>query len=176
MIYVDSGVMHDTGEYQTLLKAVENEGITPIYARRGMRIILGGGVYAEVLFPDRDVSQVETNLGSIVMRVVYGDTEVMLTGDSPQSIEKYLVSLDGNALKSDLLKAGHHGSKTSSSERFIGFVNPRIVIISAGKDNQYGHPHKEVLDTLDRFNIETLRTAKEGTIIFTSDGIKFSKK
>ena len=176
LMYLDPGVVHGTGEYQTLLQMVENEGISVTYARRGMNIALGDGVYVEILFPDRDVSNVETNLGSIVMKVVYGETEFMLTGDSPVSIEKYLTSIDGKGLESDVLKAGHHGSKTSNSERFIGFVNPQIVIISAGKDNRYGHPHKEVLDILNKFDIEIVNTADVGTIVFTSDGESVQRK
>ena len=177
-MYLDSGVTHDTGEYKTLLEAVEREGIAATLARRSMNIVLDGerGVYVEILFPDRDVSNVESNLGSIVMKLVYGETEVMLTGDSPKSIEKYLVSIDGNNLKSDILKAGHHGSKTSSRESFVGFVNPEYVIISAGKDNRYSHPHQEVLDIFERFNIETIHTADVGTIIFTSDGDIFTQR
>ncbi len=171
-IYFDPQVNHNTGEYKTLLDMVEKEGIATTIARRGTKIVLGDGVYAEILFPDRDVSNVESNLTSIVLRVVYGETEVMLTGDSPKSIEKYLVSIDGSNLESDLLKAGHHGSKTSSAESFVGFVNPKFVIISAGKDNRYGHPHKEVMDIFKRLRIKTISTAEIGTIIFTSDGEK----
>ncbi|NQV93005.1 MBL fold metallo-hydrolase [Candidatus Kaiserbacteria bacterium] len=174
--FLYSGVMHDTGEYRTLLNTVSEEGIAPTLVRRGMRVVLGGGVFAEILFPDRDVSHVETNLGSIVLRVVYGETEVMLTGDSPQSIEKYLVSISGRKLESDILKAGHHGSKTSSAESFVGLVNPEFAIISAGKDNSYGHPHKEVMEIFERLGIETINTADAGTIIFTSDGTTFTQK
>ncbi len=173
-MYFDPGVNPSTGEYKTLLDMVEREGVRTTIARRGTKIVLGDGVYAEILFPDRNVSNVESNLASIVLKVVYGETEVMLTGDSPKSIEKYLVSIDGNNLESNLLKAGHHGSKTSSAESFIGFVNPKYVIISAGKDNRYGHPHKEVLDIFKRFGIETVSTAEHGTIIFTSNGDKFT--
>jgi beta-lactamase superfamily II metal-dependent hydrolase len=173
-MYFDSGVINDTGEYRTLLETVEKEGITPTLARRGQKIFLDNSVdeevFVEILFPDRDVTNVETNLGSIVLRVVYGNTEVMLTGDSPKSIEKYLVSIDGEYLESDILKAGHHGSKTSSSESFVGFVNPKFVVISSGKDNRYGHPHQEVLEIFKHFNIKTINTADTGTIIFTSDG------
>ena len=174
--YFDPGVTHDTGEYLTLLKVVEKEGLIATRARRGTKIVLDEEVYAEILFPDRDVSNVETNLGSVVLRVVYGESEVMLTGDSPKSIEKYLVSRDGKNLESDILKAGHHGSKTSGSESFVGFVNPEFVVISAGKDNRYGHPHKEVMEIFKRFGIKTVNTADVGTIIFTSDGVVFTQK
>jgi len=175
-IYIDSGVTHKTGEYQTLLEMVLREGIEVTRARRGMKIFLDNDVYAEILFPDRDISNVESNLSSIVMRLVYGETEVMLTGDSPKSIEKYLVKLNGKSLESDILKAGHHGSKTSTTESFVGFVNPKHVVISAGKDNRYGHPHQEVMNIFERFNINTVSTAEAGIIVFESDGTVFTQK
>ncbi|MBI2618095.1 MBL fold metallo-hydrolase [Candidatus Kaiserbacteria bacterium] len=174
--YLEPGVLNDTGVYQTLLNAVSEKEIPVTYARRGMHIVLDEGVRADILFPDRDVTNVETNSGSIVLRVVYGETEFMLTGDAPQSIERYLMSLDGNDLQSDVLKAGHHGSRTSSDESFISSVHPDIAVISAGKDNSYGHPHKEVLEILSKAGIKIFNTAEEGTIIFTSDGVAITQK
>ena len=171
-MYLDPGVSHGTGEYQTLLDTVKKEGLETIHPRRGMNIVLGSSVVARVLFPDRDVSNVETNTGSIVLQVVYGDTEVMLTGDSPQAIEKYLVSLDGTDLESDVLKAGHHGSRTSSSEEFVHAVNPHLAIISAGRNNKYGHPHQEVIDLFKKLGIEIKSTQNLGTITVLSDGEK----
>ncbi len=100
----------------------------------------------------------------------------MLTGDAPKSIETYLVRLDGAHLQSDILKAGHHGSRTSSGEDFVRSVQPQYALISAGKDNSYGHPHKETLDTFNRLGIPILSTAEEGRIVFESDGKSFSVK
>lgn len=94
----------------------------------------------------------------------------MFTGDSPQSIEEYLVSLFGTQLQSDVLKLGHHGSRTSSSEIFLSTVAPTYAIISAGKDNSYGHPHKEVIDLLNIHHIPYKNTADEGSIHSVSDG------
>ena len=94
----------------------------------------------------------------------------MLTGDSPKTIEEYLVMLDGENLESDVLKAGHHGSKTSSAESFLGNVAPKYSIISAGKDNKYGHPHEEVIDALNQFGSVILSTQDDGMIVFESDG------
>ncbi|HEX9608835.1 MAG TPA: MBL fold metallo-hydrolase, partial [Candidatus Paceibacterota bacterium] len=166
-----SGAVHDTSVYRAFNTAIQNEdGIQEVLARRGTRIDLGGGAYFEILFPDRDVSKADPNDASIVGRLVYGEIEVMLTGDAPNSIERYLVSLDGKALGSDILKIGHHGSKTSSSNEFIGFVGPDYGIISAGCDNRYGHPHQDVLSVLAHFDIEILGTCEEGTIVFEADG------
>ncbi|KKP80420.1 MAG: internalization-related competence protein ComEC/Rec2 protein, partial [Parcubacteria group bacterium GW2011_GWB1_35_5] len=129
---------------------------------------LGDGVVLQILFPDRDPAGMETNTSSIIARLVYGENEFLFTGDSPKSIENYLISLGG--LESDVLKAGHHGSKTSTSPDFVTAVSPEYVVISAGKDNRYGHPSQEVLDILNNFGAEILRTDKDGRIVFESDG------
>ncbi|MEK7574881.1 MAG: ComEC/Rec2 family competence protein [Patescibacteria group bacterium] len=169
---VEPGTKNVSAAYAALEKSVTDEPAEKILVHRGQIIWLDKkhGVGFQVLFPDRDVSGLGTNDGSIIGRLVYGDTSIMFTGDSPQKIEKYLVSLDGLKLDSDVLKVGHHGSRTSTSEEFVGFVSPDYAIISNAKGNSYGHPHRETLDTLGKFDIKTLRTDQVGTIIFTSDG------
>ena len=112
----------------------------------------------------------ETNLASVVGRLVYGNTSFMLTGDSPQAIEEYLVELDAERLKANVLKVGHHGSKTSSSPLFVGFVNPNFAVYSRGCDNSYGHPHADVVALFKRFEVETFDTCTDGTVTFISDG------
>lgn len=168
---LDPGITHDTPAYRAFLDASEQEpGALFVYARRGHIIDLGGGAYIRTLFPDRDVSNVESNDGSIIMQLVYGDTSFLLTGDAPVSIEQYLSFTDREHLASDVLKVGHHGSRTSSSELFVGWVSPEYGVISRGCDNRYGHPHEEVLATFTNFEIEILDTCEEGTIVFKSDG------
>ena len=164
--------VEDSGADQTaFLRAVASEkNAQVLIAERGQIIDLGEGAYLEILFPDRAVPLIETNTGSIVARLVYGDTAFMLTGDAPQAIEEYLVSLDGSNLKSDVLKAGHHGSRTSSALPFVGYVAPSYAVFSRGCDNSYGHPHKEVVELFARFGIPTLDTCETGTITFVSDG------
>lgn len=146
------------------------DGAQSMTAKRGQVIDLGNGAYFEILFPDRSVPAIETNTGSIIGRLVYGETSFMLTGDAPDSIEKYLVQLDGNNLKSDVLKAGHHGSRTSSSLMFVGFVSPEYAIFSRGCDNSYGHPHEEPVAVFARLGVKTLDTCEDGSITFVSDG------
>ena len=160
----------DTGVWETVERKIEEEGAVVHYARRGQRYDLGSNVYVEILFPDIDASELESNTSSIVARLVYGDTAFMLTGDSPKSIEEYLVLVEGENLESDVLKVGHHGSHTSTSELFLAEVDPEYAVISAGADNSYGHPHLEVTDMLFNFGVETLSTAENGNIVFWSDG------
>ncbi len=169
---IEPGTTGASSEARVLKKEIENKKIKYFSARRGERIMLGDGAYLEVLFPDRDVSGVSTNDGSIVGRLVYGKTSIMFTGDAPQNVEKYLTLLDSKNLKSDVLKVGHHGSRTSSSEEFVGFISPTYAVISDGKGNSYGHPHKETLATLEKFGVDILRTDQVGTIVMESDGEK----
>lgn len=176
-MFLEPGIPNDTNATLALTDAVQNEpGIETALARSGQRIVLGGGAYADILFPDRDVSTYETNTGSIVMRVVYGDTSFMLTGDAPSEIEDYLVGRDGAKLKANVLKAGHHGSRNSTDARWLATVAPDIVVISAGKDNAYGHPHVETMERMRAQGAEVFSTAEQGTIVFKSDGTNVTAK
>jgi len=164
----------DTPGFELFVNAMRSEGATIIYARRGQVLDLGfgeeGSTTLKILFPDRDPSGLESNMASIITQLRYGDIEFMFTGDSPQAIEEYLVSIDGDALASEVLKAGHHGSRTSSASNFVESVHPTYAIISAGKDNKYGHPHKEVTDLFGELGIVTKNTAEVGSISLKSDG------
>ena len=167
---LESGAKNDTGISRAFESAILQNKIKRIFAKREMAITLGDDVFLNILFPDRNVSEVESNTASIVAQLVYKNTEFMFTGDSPKTIEEYLVFLDGEKLRSDVLKVGHHGSKTSSSESFVGYVSPEYAIISAGADNSYGHPHKEVVEILNQFGSAILNTKDNGAIVFKSDG------
>lgn len=159
-----------TGAYVSFENATKQINARHIIARAGERVILDDGVTFEILFPDRDTKGWETNTSSIVARLSYGSESFLLTGDSPQSIEQYLVAKDSSVLHSNILKLGHHGSKTSNSKIFISAVNPDYAVISAGKGNKYGHPNKEVLDLLAELNIPSVSTIEKGTIVFRTDG------
>lgn len=160
---------------QAFLNAVAHEGAAVLYARSGQVFDLGSGhkgsITLEILFPDRDPSGLESNTSSIVTQLRYGETEFIFTGDSPQSVEEYLVDVFGPGLRSEVLKVGHHGSKTSTAETFVSSVAPDVAIISAGKNNRYGHPHKEALDLLRDYGIKIKNTAEEGRIEVVSDGV-----
>ncbi len=110
------------------------------------------------------------------MRLVYGETEFMLTGDAPSWAEDRIVSRYGDMLRSDVLKAGHHGSKTSTGPLFLAAVAPEFVVVSAGKDNSYGHPHEEVVARILASGARILSTFDAGTITFVSDGVTVQHK
>ena len=156
---------------------LKEKGIQHMIIKRGTRLDFGDGAYADVLFPNTDQStQAVTNDGSIVLHVVYGKTSFMLTADLPSPYEDRLVALDGNSLHSDVLKAGHHGSRYSTDSLWLSSVSPEYVVISAGKGNSYGHPHKEVLERVEKQGAQIASTIDFGTITFESDGVSVSRK
>ncbi|AKM83750.1 MAG: Metallo-beta-lactamase domain protein [Candidatus Campbellbacteria bacterium GW2011_GWD1_35_49] len=169
-LVMESGVETDSEIYLEYKRIVEEKGIKSILARQGQTINLGNDAYLSVLFPVSDTSDFETNTASVILKLVYGESSFLFTGDSPQVIEKYLAGFFGNELDIDVLKLGHHGSKTSNSELFLGITSPEYVVASVEKDNRYGHPHKEVLDLLEKLNLDLLRTDESGMIVFESDG------
>lgn len=171
---IENGATSQTKIYEDLEQEVSKNKIKKIIAQRGMRIILDKekNIYFDILFPDRSISEMESNDGSIVGKLVYGEESFMLTGDATIYTEN-LIGWNENSekLHSKILKLGHHGSKTSSSILWLEDVDPDFAIISAGKNNRYGHPSQEVLDRLDNLNIPYLETSKEGNIIFKTDGV-----
>lgn len=161
----EPGTLTDSKVYQNLKNELKEKNIPSILAKKGMKLDLGGGVLIEVLFPDRDVSAFATNDGSLVARLSYRNFSIMLTGDSTIKTEKIILENNSiSKLKSTVLKVGHHGSRTSSSEDFVKAISPLYSLISDGKDNKYGHPHQNTLDTLSLFNSKILRTDLLGTI------------
>lgn len=169
----EPGTFNDSKTYQNLEAEIENKNIPNMLAKKGMRLNIGGGAVIDILFPDRDVSTWSSNDGSIVAKLTYGTTSVMLTGDSTAKTEKIVI--EGNsqeALKSTILKVGHHGSRTSTSSEFVKTVSPLYALISNGKNNKYGHPHQDTLDTLSSLGAKIMRTDLLGTIIFKCDRIQ----
>ena len=171
-LFLEPGVESENIIDDELKKRIEQKNIPKLLARRGMVVNFGDGVKLQILFPlpDQDVSNWETNSASIVARLVYGDKSFLLTGDSPTKIENVLLNLDSSLLDSDVLKAGHHGSRTSTSLGYAEAVSPEYAVISAGKGNSYGHPHQEVLDILEKLGAKIFSTAESGTIKFETDG------
>ena len=176
------GIISTTPAYVQLQNELSAKKVPKLVARAGQVYDLGGGALLYILFPDRDVSNWETNEGCVVAKLVYGKTAVILNGDSPQNIDRYLVAKDGAALGETweggetILKVGHHGSKTSTDPELIADLKPIDAVISAGAGNKFGHPHKETLDTLAAAGVPALITFKEGRIVFQSDGEHFVRE
>jgi competence protein ComEC len=143
-----------------------------IIASRGEKIILDDGVELEILSPAGTALSNDTNTASVVAKLTYGSTSFLFTGDTPKTIENYLIAKEGEKLDVDVLKVGHHGSDTSSSPEFLAATSPAIAVISVGQDNRYGHPKASVIDLLAQSGVKILRTDQEGRVILKSDGTK----
>jgi len=167
-----TGVVRDTGEYEEWKKIVGNrDGV--VIARAG-QVISTPQTRFYVLHPFESLeSQTvkNTNNSSVALSLWYAENTFLFTGDLYQSVENDLVERNGN-LSSDVLKIGHHGSKTSTGKGFLEAVRPKVAVISAGSGNRYGHPHEEVLDILNDYDINILRTDRDGDIKIISDGQK----
>lgn len=170
---METGVNYSTSEYAEWHKLLKEKGIPIIIAKRGQRIVAGQNSFFDVLTPFDDfVGKSVSNVhdAMIVSRLRYGSTTVLFTGDAEKPVE-YRLLMSNTDLVADILKVGHHGSKTSTTEDFLTRVHPRFAVISVGKKNKYGHPHQGVIDRLKSFGIETLRTDENGGILFVSDGV-----
>ena len=163
-------VDHTTKTFEKMITAVKNEGlsVTTIKSGDGSKINLGDGTKVEIFSPVDDKYD-NLNDYSPIMKITFGDDSFLFTGDAERFVEKQVMA-NGESLDADVLKVGHHGSTTSSSKEFIKEVSPNIAVIPVGEGNDYGHPHKEILDLLENNNIELLRTDLEGTIVLESDG------
>ncbi|EGT0695433.1 ComEC/Rec2 family competence protein [Clostridium perfringens] len=162
-------ITHTTKTYENLVKAVKNEGLKTKELKGGMVIDLGEGAKFEVFTPQKSEYE-ELNDYSPIMKLSFGDTSYLFTGDAEKLAEEEALAKYKTSLDSDVIKFGHHGSSSSSSNAFIEAVSPKYGIISCAKDNKYGHPHRETLDIIKKYNIKTFRTDTDGEIILTSDG------
>ena len=148
-------ITSDSETFEGLLDAIEDSGAQTALAAAGDVYELGD-MRVTVLAP-LGTDYENMNDYSIVCRVDYGERSVMFTGDAEKcSEEEILDAYDASALRCDVLKAGHHGSSTSSSEEFLEALEPRIAVISAGRDNSYGHPHAETLQALGHAGTEKI--------------------
>lgn len=144
--------------------------LTPVIAQAGTELTLGQGITATLLNPGpASATEDSVNNHSVVLRLQMGRISFLLPGDIEERIERNLVSQQ-TPLAATVLKSAHHGSKTSSSEAFLDMVNPQIVVISVGQDNDFGHPSPEVLDRYAEHGITVFRTDEQGTVEFSTDG------
>jgi beta-lactamase domain protein len=158
-------VVHTSKTYENLLKKIKEKEIPAVKAESGVVLHETDRCKIQLVAPKKDEKYESLNNYSAVLHIAYGNTTFLFAGDAEKLSENEMLNYE---IRSDVLKVGHHGSRTSSSEKFIAKVNPRIAVISCGKDNEYGHPHQETLQTLK--NAEVYRTDKNGDIIIHTDG------
>lgn len=163
---------NDSGEWSNLLDKLKNKKIIEINPIPGTKIIFPSGASMEIIYPNSDPGNAEEdkNDNSVVTRLVFGENEFLFTGDLSKEGEAILLAKNPN-IEADFLKVAHHGSHSSTSLEFIEKVNPKDAIISVGKNNTYGHPHKEVIDILKNRMIRIWRTDADGTIKYNCKSI-----
>jgi len=167
------GVVHTSSDYIEFLNIIKEKNIDTHIVESEFTLELDSGIYFEYIYPMQSFASLKVdnlNNTSIVNRLVYNDTSILLMGDLEKEGEEELLA-SGADLSAQILKAGHHGSATSSHEEFLEAVDPEYAIISCGTDNQFGHPSMRTVNRMERLGIEVLRTDELGTISLVSDGL-----
>ncbi len=160
-------VTHNTSTFSSLLDAIEENDVKLKVAKAGVNILKQENLSIDILSPDSRTYE-DMNNYSVVLKITYGNTGFLFTGDAEKEVENKLKS----NLKSNVIKIGHHGSHTSTGEKFLQKVSPEVAVISVGEGNDYGHPHAKVMECLERNNIKVFRTDYDGTVVIGSDGEK----
>ncbi len=158
-------VTANTATFESLLKAIKAKGLRVKNGRTGVHIIKDSELTADIIAPDKP-DESNLNNSSIVLLLTFGNVSYLLTGDAETK--------ELNAIRADMhatvLKAGHHGSKTSTTQTLLKKISPSVTVISCGKNNDYGHPHAEVLKMLKSVNSSVYRTDRDQTVIVATDG------
>ena len=183
---VYNGIPSTSKYFINALKAAKANGTQQVKVKAGDVLDFGNGVSFEIVSPsqsliDEDTAaikakkKVDVNNESVVGRLTFGNFAMLFTGDAEGPVEKDMAASYGKKLKCQVLKAGHHGSKTSSTAEFLKLVQPESVVMSLGVNNQYGHPHEALLKRLQKQGIKNIyRTDANGTITIVSDGSSYS--
>lgn len=183
---VYNGIPSTSKYFINALKAAKANGTQQVKVKAGDVLDFGNGVSFEIVSPsqsliDEDTAaikakkKVDVNNESVVGRLTFGNFAMLFTGDAEGPVEKDMAASYGKKLKCQVLKAGHHGSKTSSTAEFLKLVQPESVVMSLGVNNQYGHPHEALLNRLQKQGVKNIyRTDANGTITIVSDGSSYS--
>lgn len=169
--FIDSGFPHSSKTYENMLTIIDKNIIPFEVAKRGEEIEFDPAIEVKVLNPGSEYSD-ELNENSVVLKVSYGEVSFLFMGDAGLETEEKLMDA-GYDMDSEILKAGHHASRSGSGEIFVSLVNPEISIIEVGAGNNYGHPHAEVRERLQKTS-RVFRTDLDGTIVVTTDGSTYA--
>lgn len=176
--YLDPVLETTNQAYFQTLELIDQQGINAQAARAGDSFALGADVSVEILWPAEPLmieDGVESiNENSTVLRVTHGEVSFMLTGDIERDGERALIDRSAGDLQADILQVAHHGSSTSTTPAWLDAVAPDVAVISAGRENQYGHPHREVVALLQEEGVQIYRTDLDGTVVVTTDGDNYA--
>ncbi|MCU0626053.1 MAG: MBL fold metallo-hydrolase [Gemmatimonadaceae bacterium] len=169
---VEPGFLATSGAYEGLLDSALAHGVAWRPSRRGLSLDLDG-VRVRVLAPDSAwlAAQRDPNEASTILRIEYGAMAMLLVGDAEREQEAWLLAnATADELRADVLKVGHHGSRTSSTAAFLDAVRPRVALVSVGRGNRYGHPAPSVLAALAARGAAVFRTDVAGTLVLRTNG------
>lgn len=173
MSRMPEGSTPTTRTYESLLDEMEKKGMQITAARAGDSFMLGEAL-VKIVAPVKEYSNSVNNM-SVALHVVFNNNSFLFMGDAESQSEQDIIKTFED-ITADVLKIGHHGSKTSSSGTFLEAVNPRFALISVGLNNSYNHPDEGVMDRIRNRNIEYFRTDLDGTIVVGSDGENITVK
>ena len=165
MPQIPSEQLPNSVEYSNLVNSVKENNLDITYSEFGDNIAIGD-LSIEFIMPDKVYDNINDN--SLVFKLTYQDNSFLFTGDISSKVEEDMLN-SGEKLKSDVLKAAHHGSKTSSSEEFLSAVSPKITVVSSGKSSG-SLPDYTTMARLNKFSSELYSTADDKTVVITSDG------
>jgi len=167
----DSGKTGTTALYRQYLSLIKKKNIPFTVVTPGTEMIITNDIKLKFLAPDKvSLADAEMNNSSVVAKLIYNKFSMLLTGDAEKESEELMLKSYAGELKSNILKAGHHGSNTSSSSAFLKAVGPEAAIISLGANNDYHHPHPSTLKKYEQAKLKVYRTDLNGTVTITSDG------
>ncbi len=169
-----TGALHTSPAYFEWLEVIKQKNVSLEIVKEQRILDLGADLKLEFLYPFEDLVNKEVeeiNNTSIVNKIIYKDKEFLFMGDAEKEVEQELLDLEVD-LDVDVIKLGHHGSSSSSSENFLNAVDPDYAIIQVGEDNRFGHPHLSVIRRLERLGIEIYRNDLNGQVSVLSDGEK----
>ena len=165
--------IYETEDFYNMIKELKNNNLKiDILKKDSNQINIDSNIVLEILSPLKENYE-NTNNFSPIIKLTHQNNSFLFTGDAEIDAEEEVLNLD---IDIDVLKVGHHGSSSSSSTEFLNATTPEISVISCGIQNQFSHPHKQTLDTLNNINSKIYRTDEDGTILLISDGLKISKK
>jgi len=159
--------------YLKLMEAISAKKIPLSTVAQGDTLDWDPELKVQVLWPPKNFKGSDNN-SSVVLHITHGKNMFLFPGDAEREAEEEMVQTYGPGLRSDVLKAPHHGSKTSSTEEFLDAVSPSLAVISCGRKNKYGHPYPNVLERFEERNITFYRTDLDGTVEIISDGENLS--
>ncbi len=169
-VIYNSGYEYDSNLYESYLDLAARTSVPVKPLQAGDSLALDSALLILVLGPDGTIYNSDPNEHSVVLNVIYGESEFLFTGDAGIHQEERLIHQYGDLLDADVLKVGHHGSRTSSGNRFLKEVTPEKAIISLAESNRFRHPHREAVNRLGQSEAELLFTSMEKAIILESDG------